>query len=199
MFMSSQRRDLETLVCDVEWAFAHGLEAHELVTMLRNLVARATRGSPEAVFSRLKLAELVVSEAPWKAALLARSVVAECHDGHAWAVLGLAQTLLGNYRSAVKAYRHALVLSPASPEIAHNLGHLLDVALDRPQEALNYLKMAHHARPDEGEIVSSYAHALLRAGRRPEARELLAHGLGWDRPRADRQLEVWLVSEETRD
>jgi tetratricopeptide (TPR) repeat protein len=193
------RRDLETLVCDVQWALAHGLEAPELVTMLRNLVARATRGSPEAVFSRLKLAELLVSKSPWKAALLARSVVAQCHDGHAWAVLGLAQTLLGNYRSAAKAYRNALRLSPASPEIAHNLGHLLDVALDRPNEALRYLKMAHHARPDEGEIVSSYAHALLRAGRRPEAHEILARGLGWDRLRTDRQLEVWLESETTHD
>jgi Tfp pilus assembly protein PilF len=197
--MNSRRRDLETLVCDVEWALAHGLEAPELVTMLRNLVARATQGSPEAVFSRLKLAELVVSETPWKAALLARSVIEQCDDGHAWAVLGLAQTLLGNFRSAAKAYRHALMLSPTSPEIAHNLGHLLDVALDRPNEALKYLKMAHHAHPEEGEIVSSYAHALLRAGRRPEARELLVRGLGWDRVQADRQLEVWLVAEETHE
>ncbi|MBN1608930.1 MAG: hypothetical protein JW940_20050 [Polyangiaceae bacterium] len=197
--MNSRRRDLETLVCDVEWALAHGLEAPELVTMLRNLVARAARGSPEALFSRLKLAELVVSEMPWKAALLARSVIELCDDGHAWAVLGLAQTLLGNFKSAAKAYRHALMLSPASPEIAHNLGHLLDVALGRPNEALRYLKMAHHARPSEGEIVSSYAHALLRAGRRREAHEMLVRGLGWDGLRADRQLETWLAAQEAHD
>lgn len=197
--MSSRRRDLETLVCDVEWALAHGLEAPELVTMLRNLVAQATRGSPEGVFSRLKLAELVVAKAPWKAALLARSVISECNDGHAWAVLGLAQTLLGNYKSAAKAYRHALMLSPASPEIAHNLGHVLDVALDRPGDALKYLRMAQQARPEEGEIVSSYAHALLRAGRRAEAHLMLVHGLGWDRDRAGRQLDAWLLPAVAQD
>ena len=63
--------------------------------MLNNVIAQAQAGSAEDLFSRLKIAELVVADSPWKAALLARSVVTQCDDGHAWAVLGLAQTLLG--------------------------------------------------------------------------------------------------------
>jgi tetratricopeptide (TPR) repeat protein len=190
--MDRQRRDLKTLVRDVEWALANNLEARELVEMLKKMVAQARAGSPESLFGKLKIAELVVTDSPWKAAVLARSVVTECRDGRAWAVLGLAHSMLGNFRAAVKAYRRALLLAPGNPWIMHNLGHLLDVALARPFDGLKYLDAARQALPTEPEIISSYAHALLRVGRRAEAHEMLRRGLEWDEARVDRQLEAWL-------
>lgn len=190
--MDPRRRDLETLVRDVEWALAHNLEARELVGMLEKVVARARDGSPEALFGKLKIAELVVTDSPWRAAVLARSVVTECRDGRAWALLGLAQSMLNNFRAAAKAYRRALLLAPGNPWIMHNLGHLLDVALGRPRDGLRYLEAACQALPAEPEIISSCAHALVRVGRRVEAHEMLQRGLSWDPDRVDRQLDAWL-------
>ena len=84
-------------------------------------------------------------------------------DDGAWAVLGLAQSLLGNYRYAARAYERALALAPNNPWYAHNLGHLYDVALDRPQDALPLLAQATAAQPGEADIAASYAHALARS------------------------------------
>jgi predicted Zn-dependent protease len=56
----------------------------------------------------------------------------------------------------------------------HNLGHVLDVALNRPHDALAHLERAHRDLPEESEIASSYAHALLRSGQLDKARKLLA-------------------------
>ena len=87
-------------------------------------------------------------------------------DDGAWAVLGLAQSLLGHYRFAARAYERALSLAPNNPWYAHNLGHLYDVALDRPADALPLLERATSAQPNEADIAASYAHALARAGKR---------------------------------
>jgi len=88
-------------------------------------------------------------------------------------VLGLAHTLLGIYRLATRSYRRALAPAPDCAGYEHNLGHVLDVALDRPQDALAHLERAHRALPEESEITSSYAHALLRSGQLDKARSLL--------------------------
>ena len=94
-------------------------------------------------------------------------------DDGAWAVLGLAQTLLGNYRYAVASYRRAITLAPQNPWYAHNLGHLLDVALGRPNDAVGLLAEAYKREPKEPEIASSYAHALARAGKLAQAKKVL--------------------------
>ncbi len=70
-------------------------------------------------------------------------------DDRAWAVLGFCQTLLGNYRYAAKAYRRAVHAAPKNPWYAHNLGHLLDVALDRVEEALPLLHIAYRSVPKD--------------------------------------------------
>ena len=59
----------------------------------------------------------------------------------------------------------------------HNLGHVLDVALNRPHDALPHLERAHRDLPEESEIASSYAHALLRSGQLDKARKLLARAV----------------------
>src|SRR5690606_18047263 len=127
---------VERLLSDVEWALEKGLGARDLVPMLERLLRRAASGSDAWVFASRQLAEQVVQRDPWRAAGLARRVLASCDDDRSWAVLALALTLMGHYRAAARAYRRALALAPDCPNHLHNLGHLLDVALDRPRSAL---------------------------------------------------------------
>ena len=127
-----------------------------------------------------------VQSHPWPASLSARRALAQSRcDDVAWAVLGLAQSLLGNHQYAVYAYRHARQLAPDNPWYAHNLGHLLDIAFDDPSGATPHLAYAYEtlcdsAEPtdtpemgDRREVVTSYAHALWRSGRLDEARQLM--------------------------
>ncbi len=186
---------VERLLSDVEWALEKGLGARDLVPMLERLLRRAASGSDAWVFASRQLAEQVVQRDPWRAAGLARRVLESCDDDRSWAVLALALTLMGHYRAAARAYRRALALAPDCPNHLHNLGHLLDVALDRPRSALPYLKLAHQAVPYEPEIAASYAHALARAGRVDEARRLLEKTLPDSPELIDRRLNDWLTAE----
>ncbi|MEP7051438.1 MAG: tetratricopeptide repeat protein [Pseudomonadota bacterium] len=166
--------DLERMLTDVEWAMSKQFAARDLVPMLENLVRAAPSDSEASYFAKLRLSELIVGDAPFRAARLARDVLDSGESDRAWAVLGLAHTLLGHYRLAVRSYRRALALAPECAVYEHNLGHVLDVALSRPKDALVHLERAHRFSPGEGEIASSYAHALLRSGQLEKARILLA-------------------------
>jgi Flp pilus assembly protein TadD len=119
-------------------------------------------------------------------------VLAQGDDDRAWAVLGIAHTLLGNYQCAKRAYVRALALVPGCPWYSHNLGHLIDVALDRPREALVHLAAAYRAEPGETEVAASFAHALARAGRVSQARKVLRRALENDGDRVDHWLNTWL-------
>ncbi len=188
---------LRRLVTNIEWALEQGLPASELVPMFRRLLRDAPPGSDAACFAKRSLSELLVQREPWRAALLAREVLSQDPDHRTWGVLGIAQTLLGNYRCAAAAYRKALLGAPDDPGYSHNLGHLLDVAMNRPRDALHYLRKAHLALPDEPEIASSYAHALARSGQRMAARETLASAL-CDEQRAEQLLRTWLAENAVR-
>lgn len=165
--------DLERMLTDVEWAISKQFAARDLVPMLENLVRAAPAASEAAYFAKLRLSELIVGGSPFRAARLARDVLVRGESDRAWAVLGLAHTLLGNYRAAARSYRRALALAPDCAVYEHNLGHVLDVALNRPHDALSHLARAHRALPFETEIASSYAHALLRSGQLDKARAML--------------------------
>jgi hypothetical protein len=147
--------------------------------MLHRLARTAAPGSDERVFAHRQLAELLAEKSPWRAALYAKKVIAERpEDDRGWALLGLSQTLLGHYRFAVKAYEKALSCAPANPWYAHNLGHLLDVALDRADDALGWLRRAYSEAAELGhsasdDIAASFAHALGRAGKVGEAKKVL--------------------------
>jgi tetratricopeptide (TPR) repeat protein len=182
---------LERLIVDLNWARANSLPPRELVPLLRRVVAVAPAGSKERRTARRELAELIVVKDPWLSARLAMDVLREEVDERAFGVLGLAHTLLGNYRSAVRAYRRALELAPGAPEYEHNLGHLLDVALGRPLSALPHLRRAEAALPGESEIQSSLAHALLRLGRRSEATAWLTRVFDGDEQRVHATLASW--------
>jgi tetratricopeptide (TPR) repeat protein len=187
--------DLARLLMSAQWALARDLSPRDLVPMLRKVVARAKPGSAAALFAQRHLARLLLRHCPWRAARLACDVLRHREDDEAWAILGLAQTLLGNYRCAKKAYYRALALAPNCPAYAHNLGHLLDVALDRPRDGLLYLACAHRAEPDEPELASSYAHALARSGKLDAARRILRRALSKDEADVERILTAWLQAQ----
>jgi Flp pilus assembly protein TadD len=170
----AESEDIDTLRRNVEWALRNARGADEVLPMLAKLARTAEPESDAWVLAHRHLAELAVDRDPWRSAIFARRVVkVDPDDDGAWAVLGLSQTLLANYRYAVSAYRRAIALAPQNPWYAHNLGHLLDVALGRPADALVLLADAYKREPKEAEIASSYAHALARAGKVAQAKKVL--------------------------
>ena len=178
---------------DVEWALRRALDPTDVLPMLHRLARTAAPGSDESLFAHRQLAELIAPRHPWRAALYARRVLAQRpDDDRAWAVLALCQTLLGNYRYAVSAYHRALTCSSNNPWYAHNLGHLLDVALGRAEEALFWLKRAYAGHGGNAEIAASYAHALARAGKLTEAKKVLAKAMKRGTSRELTALSRWL-------
>jgi tetratricopeptide (TPR) repeat protein len=154
------------------------LDAEDILPMLARLARAAAPESDAWIYAHRHLAELGVEHDPWRAALFARRVIAHRPDDDgAWAVLGLAQSLLGNCRYAARAYEHALALAPDNPWYAHNLGHLYDVALDRAADALPLLARATFAQPGEADIAASYAHALARCGKLAMAKRVLRRAI----------------------
>jgi len=182
---------VEELVTNVNWAISRGLPKRDLVAMLGKLIKSAPAGSPEQLFAKLELAELIVKDQPFRAARLAEDVLGAGPDPRVFGVLGIARTLLGSYRAARKAYEQALALAPDHAGYRHNLGHLLDVAFDRPREALRHLSQALRAEPREPALASSYAHALARAGHSVKATELLERSLGWSKAEAEAAIAAW--------
>jgi tetratricopeptide (TPR) repeat protein len=170
--------DLDRLRREVDRGLREQTDPEELLPLLARLARAAPPESDIWIFAHRHLAELGVEHDPWRAALFARRVIGlRPDDDGAWAVLGLAQSLLGHYRYASRAYEHALSLSPDNPWYAHNLGHLYDVALDKPADALPLLERATAMQPSESEIAASYAHALARAGKVSLAKRVLRRAI----------------------
>ncbi len=186
------RGAVETLVSDVSWAISRGLPKRDLLAMLRRLIATAEPGSPEQDFAKLELSELLVGDEPFRAARLALDVLKGGPEPRAFGVLGIAHSMLGNFRAARRAYEQAVALEPEHPAYRHNLGHLLDIAFGRPKEALRHLAVARRVRPDEPAIVTSEAHALAKSGQRARATTLLVQALGWSALEAEERIAEWL-------
>jgi tetratricopeptide (TPR) repeat protein len=170
--------DVERLRREVDRGFRDNVDAQTLLPMLAQLARAAAPESDAWIFAHRHLAELGVEHDPWRAALFARRVVAvRPEDDGAWAVLGLSQSLLGHYRYAARAYERALQLAPDNPWYAHNLGHLYDVALDRPEQALPLLAQATRSQAQQADIAASYAHALARCGQLVLAKRVLKRAI----------------------
>lgn len=162
---------------------------------LHALARGAPPGSDDYCFAHRTIAELIVDRDPWRAMLHARRVlVCEAEDAASLATMGLAATLLGHHRFAMSAYERALLADPANPWYAHNLGHLLDVRLDRPAEGLAWLEAAFARARGASEIAASYAHALARVGKLEEARRVLAGAFADAPSRDQRALIRWIES-----
>ena len=138
---------------DVEGALQRALDPSDVLPMLHRLSRAALPGSEESVFAHRQLAELLIERHPWRATIHARRVLAALPgDDRAWAVVAASQAMLGHYRFAITAYKRALDSAPKNPSYAHNLGHLLDVAVGRPKEAVPWLQLAYSAHKDSAEI-----------------------------------------------
>jgi tetratricopeptide (TPR) repeat protein len=176
--VSTGKEDLNRLRRAIERGLGDKLDPEEIFPLLVRLARASEPGSESWVYAHRHLAELAVAREPWRASLFARRVLSLCpRDDGAWAVLGLAQSLLGHYRYAARAYERALALAPDNPFYAHNLGHLYDVALDRPRDALPLLARATGAETGEAEIAASYAHALARCGEVVLAKHVLKRAI----------------------
>ncbi|MEA2749519.1 MAG: hypothetical protein QOI41_3662 [Myxococcales bacterium] len=163
---------------EIERSLRRAFDPADVLPRLARLARLAPAASDDGIFAHRQLAELLVERHPWRAAIYARRALAHrSDDDRAWAVLAFCQTLLGNFRCAAKAYQQAIASAPANPWYAHNLGHLLDVALGSPHRALPWLRSAYGAKGDNSEIVASYVHALARAGHTGEARGVLERAL----------------------
>jgi len=177
---------------DIEWALSQGLPMSDVIPMVERLMHEAAPASMHSDCAKRQLAELIVRDQPFRAARLARDVIAsDPEDDRAHAALGLACMLMGHFQLAERSYRAALSIVPHCPWYAHNLGHLLDAAMGRPEEALSWLRLSRRTLPHEPEIASSYAHALLRAGHPDEACCELLEALDGDTVRAKELLERW--------
>lgn len=178
---------------EIERALRRAFDPADVLPRLARLARLAPPASDDGIFAHRQLAELLVERHPWRAAIHARRALQHrSGDDRAWAVLAFCQTLLGNFRSAAAAYKQAIACAPANPWYAHNLGHLLDVALGAPERAVPWLKSAYAAKSDNSEIVASYAHALARAGQTANARAILERALERFESRELEALLRWL-------
>jgi len=185
--------ECERLRRDVEVALSSGPDPYRVLPLLHRLARAAEDGSEACVFAHRQLAEVLLERDPWRAALHARRVTRmRPEDDRGWAALGLSQSLLGNYHYAKIALCRALDCAPNNPWYAHNLGHMLDVALDQPREAVEHLQAAYERSGRHPDVATSLAHALARAGQPQAARLLLARSIK-KRPTPDqRALLRWL-------
>jgi Flp pilus assembly protein TadD len=143
-------------------------------SLLMKLVSLAEEESDASLFAHRHLAELYLEHNPWKAALHLRRVLVYCVDDDILhALMGLCHALLGNYHVAVRSYREAASLAPQTPWYHHNVGHLMDVALDDPGGAERHLRRAFELEPEHDEIIGSLAHCVARLGDLEEAHKLV--------------------------
>lgn len=164
------------------------------LSMLERMLGLAPEGSDDSLFAHRHLAELMLEREPWKAALhVRRALQHDDADDALHAMMGLSQALLGNYRAAVAAYGRAARRAPNVGWYHHNLGHLLDVALDEPQRAEAHLRTAYRLASHHDEVVASLAHCLARLERRDEALEVAKKALALkpNKP-AHRDLVAWI-------
>lgn len=155
-----------------------GDDVGAVIQACEQLLAAAPPESDEAVFARRHLAESMLERAPWQAALHLRHVVRlRPGDDVGHALLGLCHALLGNYQACVNSFRRALAIEPGNAYYEHNLGHILDLGLDRPEEAQEFLAAARTHAASHHEILASHAHCLARLGRLGEAREAVVQAL----------------------
>ena len=176
-----------------EESLRKSLDPSGVLPLLHQLAKIASPESEDAAFAHQKLAELLAEVDPWRAALFARRVLLHHPTSdRAWAVLALTQSILENYRFARRAYERALELSPRNPSYAHNLGHLLDVALRQPAAAVAWLGRAYQWARNDTSVAASYAHALGRSGRWRDAARVVKRALARGASRELSALARWV-------
>lgn len=170
---SADETRLSKLQNQVEKALIIGRPYQDILPILERLANESPHGSRFQLFAYRRLAELHLDSNSWKSALyLKRLIDLGIVDDSVFALMGLCQTLLGNYHSAVAAYQRALELAPDNPWYHHNLGHLLDMGMGKSEQGIKHLRIAHRLESRENEITASLAHCLARLGKLEEAKKM---------------------------
>jgi tetratricopeptide (TPR) repeat protein len=170
--------ELDRLRARIDDALRRERPRGEIMPLLERLLTQVPEHGELFVYGHRHMAELLLQNEPWRAALHLRRVLKSgAIDDTAHALMGLCQALLGNFDSAVFHYERALALDPSNAWYHHNLGHLLDVALNLPEVAVLHLRWAHEAHPMEDEVTASLAHCLARIGEIQEAEGLAREAL----------------------
>jgi Flp pilus assembly protein TadD len=176
--MAKVESEVVRLRRQIERALHRTRDLTSVLPMLHRLSRVAVDAAAERAYAERHVAEILADERPWRATLFARRAAHRCPgDAAAWSTLAYCYVSLGHYRCAVSAYRRALELAPRNEAYAHNLGHLLDVALGRPEEALPWLEVAYEGTRRRADVAVSFAHALGRVGRLGEARRVVRRAL----------------------
>ncbi len=191
---SSHRDDVDRLRARIDEALRRERPRAEVRPLVQRLLDEAPEDREVQAFANRLMAELHIEDSPWQAALHLRRVLKlGVTSDSAHALMGLCQALLGNFDSAVVHYERAIAIQPGNAWYHHNLGHLLDVALDMPEAAASHLKAAHAAQPLEDEVTASLAHCLARLGHLDEAEALAREALDLDPDQGSHNsLLVWI-------
>src|SRR5689334_23285452 len=201
MTRKSEEPAIDRLRRQAETALRREKSRWEIEPLLERLATQAAEGTEHWAFAHRQLAELRLEQHPWQAALHLRKVVVhQPDDDVVHALMGLCQALLGNFHAAVASYRRALAIAPRNPWYHHNLGHLLDVALAQPDQALLHLRSANRMEPLEHEITASLAHCLACLDLHEEARQLADEAVRAAPKNKDhRALLAWIERGALRD
>ena len=95
--------------------------------------------------------------------------------------LGVACQQAGRHAEAEQAYLDALKLLPSNWQVLNNLAYLYATHLDRPADALTYVKQAYEQRPSSAAVVDTYGWTLAMLGRYDDAQNYLAQAADLDR------------------
>src|SRR5262245_30172605 len=106
----------------VERALAGGERGADVVRDLESILREAWDTDRDALLAPRHLAALRLEQSPWRAALhLRRLIQADAADDGVYALMGLCQAMLGNFRAAISAYQRAIDLAARNPWYHHNL------------------------------------------------------------------------------
>ncbi|WP_142848920.1 tetratricopeptide repeat protein [Telmatospirillum sp. J64-1] len=95
--------------------------------------------------------------------LLASALNSHPENVELWNWTGLVQMRVGQYRAAVEAFDQALALRPGFPATLSNLAVLHSRRGD-PETALDYLRKAHEAAPEDAAVHSNLLFTLQHSG-----------------------------------
>lgn len=201
---AAPREACDRLVEALKRALWTGDRRKALVPSFTKLLTLAEKADHEEawVFAMQHLSAELAEVDPWRGALYARRLLAVYpNDAPAWGAMGLAMSRLGNHTAAVSAYRKAIAKAPENLAYLHNLGHLLDVAFDDLDAALELLGTAldrwHKRDPSYADVAASYAHALARKGDATKAARILGEAIVGAGTREQNDLLRHLVSLRT--
>ncbi len=185
---------MEQLRSQAEHALRHSHRRQTITPLLNRILNLCDEGSEDAVFAHHHLAECLLEQNPWQAALHLRKVIrVGADDDTTHALLGLCFALLRHFRASVSAYRRALNTSPHNPWYHHNCGHLLDVALDEPELAEAHLRRAASLHGEDHEIQASLAHCLARCQQYGEAQQCIRKALSLEpKHRTHKLVRDWI-------